>query len=159
MDMAADASAHADTDREIVVKRTIEGPRKVVFDAFTDVERLGRWWGPKGAITTRAFEFRPGGVWDATIKGPQGDVPNYVVWKEIVPPERIVWMYYGMGKDDPNPVKTTLTLAERGASTDATLELRFGSKEQREQAEKYHAVQGAQLSLERLAAAVGPTEP
>jgi len=92
-------------------------------------------------------------VWDATITGPQGDVPNYIVWKEIVPPERIVWMYYGMGKDDPNPVKTTLTLAERGASTDATLQLLFSSKEQREQAEKYHAVQGAQQSLERLAAA------
>jgi len=42
--MAADASAHADTDREIVVRRTIDGPRTVVFDAFTDVERLGRWW-------------------------------------------------------------------------------------------------------------------
>ena len=157
--MAADARAHADTDREIVVRRTIDGPRTVVFDAFTDVERLGRWWGPKGAITTRAFEFRPGGVWDATIKGPQGDVPNYIVWKEIVPPERIVWMYYGMGKDDPNPVKTTLTLAERGASTDATLQLLFSSKEQREQAEKYHAAQGAQRSLEQLAAAVAGPNP
>jgi uncharacterized protein YndB with AHSA1/START domain len=152
--MAAEASAQPDTDREIVVRRTIEGPRTVVFDAFTDETRLGRWWGPKGGITTRAFEFRPGGVWDATIKGPQGEFPNYIVWKEIVPPERIVWMYYAMGKDDPNPVQTTLTLAERGTSTDATLQLLFGSKEQREQAEKYHAVQGAQQTLERLASVV-----
>jgi uncharacterized protein YndB with AHSA1/START domain len=155
MEMAPEASAQAETDREIVVTRVIEGPRKLVFDAFTDVDRLGRWWGPnRASITTRAFEFRRGGVWDATIKGPQGDFPNYVVWNEIVPPERIVWMYYGSGKDDPHPVKTILTLAERGATTEATLRLVFGSKEQRDQAAKYHAAEGARATLERLAAAV-----
>jgi uncharacterized protein YndB with AHSA1/START domain len=155
MEMAKEASALAETDRKIVVTRVIEGPRKLVFDAFTDVDRLGRWWGPNQAsITTRAFDFRPGGVWDATIKGPQGDFPNYVVWNEIVPPERIVWMYYGSGKDDPHPVKTILTLAERGATTVATLRLVFGSKEEREQAAKYHAAEGARATLERLAAAV-----
>lgn len=153
--MASEASAQSESDREIVVKRTIEGPRQLVFDAFTDVDRLGRWWGPNGArITTRAFDFRPGGVWDATINGPQGDFPNYVVWKEIVPPERIVWDYYGMGKDDPHPVTTTLTLVERGQATESTLRLLFGSKEARENAAKYHAVEGAKLSLERLATAV-----
>jgi uncharacterized protein YndB with AHSA1/START domain len=155
MEMAPQASAQAETDREIVVTRTIEGPRKLVFDAFTDVDRLGRWWGPKGAtINTRAFEFRPGGVWDATIKGPHGEFPNYVVWKEIAPPERIVWMYYAMGKDDPNPVTTTLTLADRGATTEATLRLVFGSKEGREIAAKYGAAEGARRTLEQLAAAV-----
>ena len=82
--MAPEASAQAETDREIVVTRILEGPRKLVFDAFRDVDRLGRWWGPnRASITTRAFDFRPGGVWDATIKGPQGDFPNYVVWNEI----------------------------------------------------------------------------
>jgi uncharacterized protein YndB with AHSA1/START domain len=154
--VTAEANAQAETDREIVVTRIIEGPRKVVFSAFTDVDRLGRWWGPNGAtINTRAFDFRPGGVWDATIKGPHGDVPNYVVWKEIVPPERIVWMYHAMGKDDPNPVTTTLTLAERGATTEATLRLVFGTKEEREIAAKYGAAAGARQTLERLAAAVG----
>jgi uncharacterized protein YndB with AHSA1/START domain len=155
MEVTAEASAQAETHREIVVTRIIEGPRKVVFDAFTDVDRLGRWWGPNGAtINTRAFDFRPGGVWDATIKAPHGDIPNYVVWKEIVPPERIVWMYHAMGKDDPNPVTTTLTLVERGASTEATLRLVFGSKEGREIAAKYGAAGGARQTLEQLAAAV-----
>ena len=155
--MATDASAPASTDREIVVTRIIEGPRRLVFDAFTDPDRLGRWWGPNGAaITTRAFDFRPGGIWDASIKGPHGDFPNYVVWKEIIPPERIVWLYYGMGKDDPNPVESTLTLAERGAATDVRLRLVFTSKEARENAMKYHALEGAKLTLERLAAVVGP---
>ena len=73
-----------------------------------------------------------------------------------MPPERIVWMY-GMGKDDPRPVKTTLTLAERGGTTEATLRLLFGSKEERdEKVAKYYAAQGAKQSLDALAAHVEP---
>ena len=90
-----------------------------------------------------------------TIQGPGGGsaFPNHVVWKEIVKPERIVWLY-GNAKDDPNAVETTATLADRGGSTEVTLRLVFGSKEQREQAAKYGAEGGARQTLERLAAAV-----
>ncbi len=154
--MSAPSSAQPETDREIVVSRIIEGPRSLVFDAFTDPAHLEEWWGPKGGtLTTSSFEFRPGGMWDATIQAPGGGgaYPNHVVWKEIVKPERIVWLY-GMAKDDPNAVETTLTLAERGANTEVTLRLVFGSKEQREQAAKYGAADGAKQSLDRLAAAV-----
>lgn len=153
--MTAPTSAQPETDREIVVSRIIEAPRSRVFEAFTDVAHLSQWWGPKGGLTTRSFEFRPGGVWDATIQGPGGGgaYPNYVVWKEIVKPERIVWLY-GTAKDDPNAVETTLTLTERGATTEVTLRLVFSSKEAREQAAKYNAADGARQSLDRLAAAV-----
>ena len=150
--MAAEASSEA--DREIVVSRIIEGPRRLVFDAFTSAAHLAQWCAPKGAtITTQAFDFRPGGVWDATVQGPDGSAyPNHWTWKEIVPPERIVWLY-GMGKDDPHPVKTTLTLAELGATTEATLRLVFSSKEQRDQrVARYSAAQGAKLTLDALAA-------
>jgi uncharacterized protein YndB with AHSA1/START domain len=149
--MAAEASNEA--DREIVVSRIIEAPRRLVFDAFTSATHLAQWSAPKGGkITTHAFDFKPGGVWDATIQGPDGsEYPNHFLWKEIAPPERIVWMY-GMGKDDPHPVKTTLTLTERGATTEATLRLVFGTKEERdEKVAKYYAAQGARASLDSLA--------
>ncbi len=152
--MAAEASEEA--DREIVVSRIIEGPRRLVFDAFTSASHLAQWCAPTGGkITTNAFDFKPGGVWDATIQGADGSTyPNHWVWKEIAPPERIVWMY-GMGKDDPRPVKTSLTLAERGDTTEATLRLVFGSKEERdEKVAKYYAAQGAKQTLESLAAYV-----
>ena len=94
-------------------------------------------------------------MWDATIQGPDGkSYPNHWVWTEIVPPERIVWMY-SLKKDDPNAVKTTLTLAERGNTTEATLQLLFSSKEERdEKVAKFYAAQGAQQTLESLAAYV-----
>src|SRR5438270_12891064 len=155
MQMASEASTEA--DREIVVSRIIEGPRRLVFDAFTSATHLAEWCDPWSGskITTHAFDFKPGGVWDATIQGPDGRAyPNHWSWKEIVPPERIVWMY-AMKKDDPHPVRTTLTLAERGNTTEATLRLVFGSKEERdEKVAKYYAAQGAQQSLDSLAAYV-----
>jgi uncharacterized protein YndB with AHSA1/START domain len=150
--MAPEAS---EADREIVVSRIIEGPRRLVFDAFTSADHLSEWCGPKGKITTHAFDFKPGGVWDATIQGPDGtEYPNYWTWKEIVPPERIVYLY-GSGKDDPHAVPTTVTLVERGDKTEVTLRILFGTKEERdEKVAKYYAAQGAQQSLDALAAYV-----
>ena len=52
----------AASDREIVITRVIDAPRELVFEAFTEVRHLSRWWGPEGfTTTTRAFEFRVGG--------------------------------------------------------------------------------------------------
>ena len=59
-----------------------------------------------------------------------------------------------MAKNDPNAVETTLTLAERGTSTEATLRLVFATTEARDQAAKYNAADGAKQSLDRLARAV-----
>jgi uncharacterized protein YndB with AHSA1/START domain len=72
-----------------MVSRLIEGPRDVVFEAFTEVRHLSRWWGPEGfTTTTRTFEFSEGGVWEFTMHGPDGsDYPNWIQWMEIRPPE------------------------------------------------------------------------
>lgn len=145
--------ANSEAERSIVVSRVIEGPRRLVFDAFTSAAHLEQWCTPKGgSITTNSFDFKPGGVWDATIHGPDGSAyPNHWTWTEIAAPERIGWLY-GMGKDDPNAVRSTLTLAERGATTEATLRLLFGSKEEKdEKVAKYYAAQGARASLDSLA--------
>jgi uncharacterized protein YndB with AHSA1/START domain len=154
MQMAAEASNEA--DREIVVSRVIEGPRHLVFDAFTSADHLAQWCAPKGGeITTQAFDFTPGGVWASTIHGPDGSAhPNHWQWMEIVPPERIVWLY-GSGKDDPHAIPTTVTLVDRGATTEVTLRIVFATKaEKDERVAKYAAAQGARHTLDQLAAYV-----
>ena len=63
----------ATADREIVISRVIDAPRELVFEAFTEVRHLSRWWGPEGfTTTTRSFEFRVGGEWDFVMHGPDG---------------------------------------------------------------------------------------
>src|SRR5213079_2676507 len=61
------------TDREIVISRVIDAPRELVFEAFTEVRHLSRWWGPEGfTTTTRSFAFRVGGEWDFVLHGRDG---------------------------------------------------------------------------------------
>ncbi len=141
------------SDREIVVTRVIDGPRHVVFEAYTDAAHLARWWGPNGfTTTTLSFEFRPGGVWEFVMHGPDGtDHPNRIEWREIVPSERIVYLH-GVAGDDPNSFTSTVTFVERGAATEITLRSVFRTKEQRDQVvERYDAIEGARQTLGRLA--------
>lgn len=153
------ASAHRSqtaSDREIVVSRTIEGPRRLVFEAFTDVTHLAQWWGPNGFTTaTRAFEFRPGGVWDFIMHGPDGaDFPNWIEWRDIVPPERIDYLH-GERDGDPRAFASTVTLVELGTATEVTMRAVFKTKEQCDEViERYGAVEGGKQHLGRLAAYV-----
>ena len=80
----------ATADREIVISRVIDAPRELVFEAFTEVRHLSRWWGPEGfTTTTQSFEFRADGEWDFVMHGPDGtDYTEWISWTEIAPPER-----------------------------------------------------------------------
>src|SRR3954470_20291810 len=93
----------ATADREIVISRVISAPRELVFEAFTEVRHLSRWWAPVGfTTTTRAFEFRVGGEWDFVMHGPDGeDAQECITWPEIVPPEAIA-VLHGEFRGDPN---------------------------------------------------------
>src|SRR5665647_811385 len=123
-----DASAPSATaDREIVISRVISAPRELVFEAFTEVRHLSRWWGPEGfTTTTRAFEFRVGGEWDFVMHGPDGtDYQEWITWTEIAPSERTA-MLHGESRGDPNTFESVLTFAPDGANvrTDSKV---FGS--------------------------------
>ena len=155
--MASGQSSSRASDREIVVSRIIEGPRRLVFEAFTDPRHLGQWWGPNGfTTTTRAFEFRPGGVWDFIMQAPNGaDLPNWIEWLEIVPPERIAYLH-GERDDDPRAFTSTVTLVERGPATEVTMRAVFTTKEQCDEViEQYGALEGGRQHFGRLAAYVG----
>jgi uncharacterized protein YndB with AHSA1/START domain len=149
-------AASATADREIVMSQVIRAPREVVFEAFTAVRHLSRWWGPEGfTTTTRAFEFRVGGVWDFVMHGPDGtDYQEWITWTEIAAPERIA-LVHGEFRDDPNAFESVLTFAAEGAATRIEMRTVFPSRELRDEAvEKYHAIEGGQQTLSNLAAYV-----
>src|SRR5881392_3164552 len=143
----------ATAGREIVISRAIGAPPGLVFEAFTAVRHLSRWWGPEGfTTTTRAFEFRVGGAWDFVMHGPDGtDYQEWIVWNEIVPPERIA-LLHGERRDDPNAFESVLTFAPDGAGTRIEMHTVFPTKELRDEAvETYHAIEGGQQTLSNLA--------
>jgi uncharacterized protein YndB with AHSA1/START domain len=143
--------AHAAADREIVVSRAIGAPRELVFEAFTQVRHLSRWWGPEGfSTTTRSFEFRVGGVWDFVMHGPDGtDYQEWITWTEIVPPERIA-LLHGESGGDPNAFESVLTFEPAGEQTRIVMRAVFPTKELRgEQTLRNRAAYVTQAARER----------
>ncbi|HEX4578251.1 MAG TPA: SRPBCC domain-containing protein, partial [Edaphobacter sp.] len=65
--------AGSTVDREIVFMRVFDAPRRMVWEAWTDPEQVGLWWGPRGFSTTvQEMDVRPGGLWKLVMHGPDG---------------------------------------------------------------------------------------
>ena len=80
--------------KELVITRTFNAPRKLVWKAWTEPERLTKWWGPKGMpISVHKFDLRPSGVFHYSMRAPNGsDWWGKFVYREIMAPERIVFI-------------------------------------------------------------------
>lgn len=153
-----------EADRMIETRRVISGPRRLVYRAWTDPKHLTRWFGPHGfSTTTRAFEFRPGGVWDFDMHGPDGTAfPNWIEWHEIVPEERITYVQ-GSRANDPDSFDGRVTFADVDGGTEIVLRVVLASRARREYLiENFNVAEGGRETLERLAGYVqelGTTEP
>ncbi len=116
--------AIAEKDLELVLARTFDAPRRLVFDAWTKSEYVMKWLGPKGAPLTKCtLDFRAGGVFAFTMQGADGsDYPFDGTFEEIVTNERIV---FKGAIHDGNFVTTTITFADDGAKTALTVRQMF----------------------------------
>ena len=58
------------SDEELVVTRTIDGPRDAVFEAWTDAELFRQWWVPKSLgleLLSCEVDARVGGEYHLTF--------------------------------------------------------------------------------------------
>src|SRR5579864_4389397 len=87
--------------RVMEMTRVFDAPRKVVFAAWTDPKQMAQWWGPTGFTTPVCeLDVRPGGAIRIDMRAPDGTIyPMTGVYKEIVPPERIVFTAVALDKD------------------------------------------------------------
>lgn len=122
-------------DRELVITRIFNAPRDLVWKAFTDRDRMAKWWGMKG-LTTRVLELdlRPGGTFLYVMRMPDGrEMCGKWVYRDIVAPELLVVVHFTTdetGKPIPHPydpnlppeMLTTSRFREHAGRT--TLELR-----------------------------------
>jgi len=149
---------------EIVITRVLDAPRALVFKAWTEPERVMRWWGPNGFTTpVCTIDLRPGGVVHTCMRSPEGrDYWSRGVYREIVEPERIVCTdsfadaagnvvepaHYGMSASWPREALITVTFAGQEGTTTLTLRHEVGSAPAPECA---LCRQGWSESLDRLA--------
>ena len=109
----------------LLLTRTFDAPRQLVFKAWTAPEHVMRWWGPHGfKVISCEMDVRAGGTWRIHMRGPRGqDDRQHLVYREIIEPERIVFSYAfedAMGKPG-HETTVTVEFAELGSKTELTL--------------------------------------
>jgi uncharacterized protein YndB with AHSA1/START domain len=144
-------------DREIVLSREFDAPRELVWNAFADPKQIVRWWGPNGfTTTTKKWDFRVGGEWSHTMHGPDGtDYPNFSIFREIVPQERISYGHGGGRRGGPGAqFEATWSFESLGPGrTRVTGRMVFPTAEARDTVvREYGAIEGGKQTLARLAA-------
>jgi uncharacterized protein YndB with AHSA1/START domain len=148
----ADAALHDVESRTLTITRTINAPRPLVFETWTDPKHIDHWWGPDGFTnTTYEMDVRVGGLWRYNMHGPDGtDYPNRVEYAEVVSPERLVYWHGWDKEDDPDKFHVTVTFADLGAQTDITMTTRFPTVQALLEAKEFGAVEGGQQTLSHL---------
>ena len=80
-------------ERELRIERVFDAPRDRVWRAFTDPTLLAQWWGRGKAMVIERMEVERGGHWRFVVHGPKGMNGFEGRYREVVPPERIVWTF------------------------------------------------------------------
>lgn len=141
--------------REIRISRLFDAPRALVYQAWTRPEHVVHWWGPNGFRNTiHEMQVVPGGVWRFIMHGPDGrDYPNRVLFREVVPNERLVYHHC---EDVPRPsieFEVTVIFSDEAGKTRLDICMLLATVEMRERVvREFGALEGAQQNLERLAA-------
>jgi uncharacterized protein YndB with AHSA1/START domain len=82
------------SDREIRLTRLFDAPRALVFEAMVRPEHIKRWWGrlDEGySVPVCEVDLRLGGAWRFVNRTPTMEVAFYGVYREIAPPDRLVF--------------------------------------------------------------------
>ena len=118
------------SDREVVVTRTINGPARIVFEAFTKAELFKRWWVPKSMgmkLLSCEMDARVGGKYRLAfdVGGPE-PVAFFGTYVEVTPNSRLAWTNDEGGEGGS---VTTVTFEEKGGKTLVVLRETYATKE------------------------------
>jgi uncharacterized protein YndB with AHSA1/START domain len=140
------------SDREICLTRLFDAPRALVFEAMTKPEHVREWWGrltPEHSVTLCEIDLRPGGAWRFVGRGPSGEYTFYGVYREVAPPERLVFTeIFAPFPDVESVVSSTFT--EENGKTRLTANCVYPSVEVRDMVMGTGMATGAGISYDRL---------
>jgi uncharacterized protein YndB with AHSA1/START domain len=131
----AKARGEGSADREFFISRNFDAPRALVFQAWTEPDRLARWFGPTGfTLLSSTLDLRPGGVYHYGMRSPDGHTMwGKWVFREVVAPERLVFVAsfsdetggvtrHPFAPDWPLEVLSTLTFTDQEGRTRLTMQ-------------------------------------
>jgi uncharacterized protein YndB with AHSA1/START domain len=123
------------------VRQTIQASPARVFDAWTDPEQISHWFVPvdgwSAPVDMITVDARPAGTWRVSMVDDKGEAfPAVFHYREFDPPNRLVFTTGAPDHDpnDPNAALLSVTLEERGGTTELTFHGTSSDPEQQEAA-------------------------
>jgi len=116
------------SEREIVVTRTLNGPARIVFEAWTQPELFRRWWVPKSmgmSLLSCEMDVRVGGRYRLEFAHGDSQMAFFGTYKEVTPHSRLVWT----NDESDGGAVSTVTFEERGGKTLVVYHELYPSKE------------------------------
>jgi uncharacterized protein YndB with AHSA1/START domain len=119
---------------EFVIRRQFDAPLDRVWRAWTEAERMAKWWGPKDFdIVSLQLDLRPGGMCHYLLRSPDGkDMWGKLTYREIVPEQKLVFIVafsdeaggvtrHPLHEGWPLQILSTVTFSESGGKTTVTV--------------------------------------
>ena len=157
--MAVSSAANSETfevttpgEREIRMTRVFDAPRDLVFEAMSRPEHISRWWGRLGegySVPVCEVDLRVGGRWRFVNRHPNGEVAFSGVYREVAPPDRVVFTEVMEPFPEPGSVITAV-FTEEGGKTRLTATCVYDTAEIRDLLLQSGMEKGAALSYDRL---------
>jgi uncharacterized protein YndB with AHSA1/START domain len=148
--MKHSATVERTSERELVVSRTVNGPARLVFEAWTKPELLERWWAPKSfpiSLLSCEIDPRVGGKY-RLVFGYEGSTMEFFGrYLEVTPPSRLVWTN---DEGDDGGTVTAVTFEERDGKTLVVVHDLYPSKEALDGAIASGSTSGMPEALEQL---------
>ena len=137
---------------ELHLTRVYDAPVKLVWEAWTDLQHVQQWWGPRGfSLTTHAKDLRPGGVWHYTMHGPDGvDYPNKTHYLEVETYSRLVYDH-GAYDDRPPLFRVTVQFTDVKGKTKMDMRMALATPEAAEATRAFIKKVGGDSTWDRLA--------
>ncbi|RCW73235.1 SRPBCC family protein [Saliterribacillus persicus] len=155
---------HVIENNKLIVERTFNAPKQLLFQVFSESNHLENWWGPKGWKTkNHHFDFASTGVWHygmECIDQEQSDWYGEISWgkavyQEIVRNERIVYHdYFSDQNGDINQALPGMEIAayfyDLGSQSKIVMENTFQSKEELKKLIEMGVLEGVSSQFEKL---------
>lgn len=140
------------SDTEIVITRSFNAPRKLVFEAWTKPEHVRRWYGLSFlAMTVCEIDLRVGGKWRYVLRSPDGSEHGFSgEYQAITPPKRLVYSEGYEGLPPGHDYLVTTTFDEQDGKTTLTSRMLYKSKEDRDGHVASGMEPGMRETLDRL---------
>ncbi len=136
------------TKPSLTIQRRLNAPPAKVYAAWTDPQKVKRWWGPKQseeAVHVEA-DVRVGGRFRFVMRGPRGERHDVGgVYREVVPDEKLVftWAWHT------TPERESLVTVALESDGDGTV-LRLIHEQFFDEAARDGHLEGWESALDRL---------